>query len=139
MYIGLIHVNLGKSLTYRCLSKKILGGSFLSMFFCVVVCLRLQKNPGSRILIGSNIVLEPFPCGQAFLHIFYVGIYWKTAKIAYFCYYEPLNVVFGGNFIPWLERPYTRDFLSKLCNFKILAYRTYIWPVFMKCDMGIVT
>ena len=62
-FMCLIHVNLGKSLTYRCLSKKILGGHFSFDVFRVEVCLRLQKILGSRILIGSNIVLKPFPCG----------------------------------------------------------------------------
>ena len=106
---------------YSFLSKKILGGPiFLSMFF-VEVCLRLQKNLGSRNFIGRNIVLKPFPCEQAFLHIFYIGIYWKTAKIAYFRYYEPLNVVFGVNFIPQPKGPNTRDILSKFWNVKMLV------------------
>ena len=113
-HYGLIHVNLWKSLTYTCLTKKILGGAHFSNFvFCVEVCLRFQKNLGSRILIGRNILLKPFPCGQGFLLIFYIGIYGKTAKIAYFHDYEPFNEVFSANFIPQPKGPNARDFLSK--------------------------
>ena len=95
---GLIHVNCQATPSYP---KKSWGGGHFSFdVFCVEVCLRLQKNLGSRIFLCRNIVLKPFPCGWAFLHIFYIGIYWKTAKIAYFRDYEPLNVIFGANFIP---------------------------------------
>ena len=103
-----------------CLSKKILGGAHFSFYAnCLEVCMRLQKNLGSRILIGRNILLKPFSCGWAFLHIFYIGIYWKIAKIAYFRIYEPLNVNFVANFIPYPKRLYNRDFLSQFWSFII--------------------
>ena len=142
LIFGLIHVNLWKALTYMCLSKKILGGAHFSFYAsCLEVCLRLQKNLGSRILIGSNILLKPFSCGWAFLHIFYIGIYWKMVKIANFRIYEPLNVIFGANFIPYPKGLYTRDFLSQFWFFKISIPWTWglwkgvqnghFWTIFM--------
>ena len=151
-HIGLIYVNLWKSLTYMCLSK----------------CLRLQKNLGLRILIGSNIVLNPFPCGEAFLHIFYNGIYWKTAKIAYFRVYEPLIVVLvlvsylspkGQILETFLSKFWERQifgpldmgalkgvkivifgvFLAKInCLRPILASTNNLWANFLNHTMGVV-
>ena len=47
--------------------KKSWGGAHFSFdVFWLEVCLRLQKNLGSRILIGRNILLKPFPCKWAF-------------------------------------------------------------------------
>ena len=44
---------------------------------------------------------------------------WLSAEIAYFCNYEPLNMVFSANFIPYLKGIYTRDFLSQFWSFKV--------------------
>ena len=101
------------------IQKNFGGGHFSFYASCLEVCLRLQKNLGSRILIGSNILLKPFSCGWAFLHIFYIGIYWKIAKNAHFRIYESENVFFDANFIPYPKGLCTRDFLSQFWSFKI--------------------
>ena len=48
------------------IQKNLGGGHFSFDVFWLEVCLRLQKNLGSRILIGRNILLKPFPCKWAF-------------------------------------------------------------------------
>ena len=45
-----------------------------------------------------------------------------SAKIAYFHNYEPLNVVFGANFIPYPKGLYTKDFLSQYWSFKFQSH-----------------
>ena len=48
-----------------------------------------------------------------------------SAEIAYFCNYEPLNVGFSANFIPYLKGLYTRDFLSQFLSLKISILWTW--------------
>ena len=54
------------------------------------------------------------PCTWGLRKGFKMAIFWRfSAGIAYFCDYEPLNMVFGANFIPYPKNLNTRDFLSQ--------------------------
>ena len=91
-----------------------------------------------NVVFGANFI--PYPKGlytRDFLSQFWsfkISIPWTwrrqkgskmvifgrfSAEIAYFCDYEPLNVVFGANFIPYSKDLNTRDFLSQFWFVKI--------------------
>ena len=65
-------------------------------------------------------------------------IFWRfSAEIAYFCDYEPLNMVFGANFIPYPKGLNTRDFLSQFWFVQISIPWTWgLWKGFKMVIFG---
>ena len=119
MLNGLIHTYINKvSLTCMFKGTKILGGNIPTMFFVKRYVWGFRKTLVRGFLLVGTLFYIHFG-DWAFLHIFYIGKYGKTAKITYFDVLSPLKGVFCANFIPYSKGHNVWDILGQFWNIEI--------------------